>query len=193
MKKPLIGIVNTANDAALGHVHLGRLAKRVRNGILEAGVLFEFGTISKGGTVSRIPYFRHERLTSTSSTSVEIMAGSHLFDGLVLIASCDSIIPGVIIGAIRAKIPTIVITGGCQDVCVYNNKQTLISELDQIVFGNQFDHNEEIDKKIKYLENNVCPGPGACSLMGTANTMQILTEVLGLSLPGSSVIPATYA
>jgi len=196
LKKPLIGIVNTANDAALGHVHLGRLAKRVRNGILEAGgTPFEFGTISTCGTVSiGTPYFRHElMIRDVVASSVEIMAGSHLFDGLVLIASCDSIIPGVIIGAIRAKIPTIVITGGCQDVCVYNNKQTLISELDQIVFGNQFDHNEEIDKKIKYLENNVCPGPGACSLMGTANTMQILTEVLGLSLPGSSVIPATYA
>ena len=115
LAKPLIGIVNTANDAGLGHVHLDRLAGRVRAGILQAGgTPFEFGTIATCGAVPiGMPHFRYELvIRDVIASSVEIMTGVQLLDGLVLLASCDSIIPGVLMGGIRADVPCIVLTGG---------------------------------------------------------------------------------
>ncbi|MEG1798952.1 MAG: dihydroxy-acid dehydratase, partial [Synergistaceae bacterium] len=181
LSKPLIGIVNTANDAGLGHVHLDRLAARVRAGILQAGgTPFEFGTIATCGAVPiGMPHFRYELvIRDVIASSVEIMTGVQLLDGLVLLASCDSIIPGVLMGGIRADVPCIMLTGGSQEVCRSGGRNVVMSELDQLVFGADY-ASDEAREKIRYLEEHVCPGPGACSLMGTANTMQILTEVLG--------------
>ena len=195
LSKPLIGIVNTANDAGRGHVHLDRLAARVRAGILQAGgTPFEFGTIATCGAVPiGMPHFRYELvIRDVIASSVEIMTGVQLLDGLVLLASCDSIIPGVLMGGIRADVPCIMLTGGSQEVCRSGGRNVVMSELDQLVFGADY-ASDEAREKIRYLEEHVCPGPGACSLMGTANTMQILTEVLGMSLPGSATIPAVYA
>lgn len=195
LSRPLIGIVNTANDAGLGHAHLDRLAKRVRAGILQAGgTPFEFGTIATCGAVPiGMPHFRFELvIRDVIASSVEIMTGVQLLDGLVLLASCDSIIPGVLIGAIRADVPAIIITGGSQEVCKVEGRNSVMSELDQLVFGADY-ASEEAREKIRYLEDHVCPGPGACSLMGTANTMQILMEGVGMALPGSSTVPAVYA
>ena len=195
LSKPLIGIVNTANDAGLGHVHLDRLANRVRAGILQAGgTPFEFGTIATCGAVPiGMPHFRYELvIRDVIASSVEIMTGVQLLDGLVLLASCDSIIPGVLIGGIRSEVPCIMLTGGPQEVCKLDGRSVVMSELDQLVFGADY-ANDEAREKIKYLEDHVCPGPGACSLMGTANTMQILAEGLGMALPGSSTVPAVSA
>lgn len=195
LAKPLIGIVNTANDAGLGHVHLDRLAARVRAGILQAGgTPFEFGTIATCGAVPiGMPHFRYELvIRDVIASSVEIMTGVQLLDGLVLLASCDSIIPGVLMGGIRADVPCIMLTGGPQEVCSSEGRSVVMSELDQLVFGADY-ANDDARKKIQWLEDHVCPGPGACSLMGTANTMQILAEALGMALPGSSCVPAVYA
>ena len=195
LAKPLIGIVNTANDAGLGHVHLDRLAARVRAGILQAGgTPFEFGTIATCGAVPiGMPHFRYELvIRDVIASSVEIMTGVQLLDGLVLLASCDSIIPGVLIGGIRAGVPCIMLTGGPQEVCKSGGRSVVMSELDQLVFGADY-ASGEAREKIRYLEDHVCPGPGACSLMGTANTMQILAVGLGMALPGSSTVPAVYA
>lgn len=195
LSKPLIGIVNTANDAGLGHVHLDRLANRVRAGILQAGgTPFEFGTIATCGAVPiGMPHFRYELvIRDVIASSVEIMTGVQLLDGLVLLASCDSIIPGVLIGGIRADVPCIMLTGGPQEVCKTDGRSVVMSELDQLVFGADY-ASDAVREKVRYLEDHVCPGPGACSLMGTANTMQILAEGLGMALPGSSTVPAVYA
>lgn len=195
LSRPLIGVVNTANDAGLGHVHLDRLARRVKAGILQAGgTPFEFGTIATCGAVPiGTPHFRYELvIRDIVASSVEIMAGVQLFDGLVLLASCDSIIPGVLIGGIRSGLPCIFLSGGPQLVSRYEGRKTVMSELDQVVFGGQYG-DEDVSEKLQFLENHVCPGPGACSLMGTANTMQILAEGIGMALPGSSTIPAVYA
>ena len=195
LSRPLIGIVNTANDAGLGHAHLDRLAQRARAGILQAGgTPFEFGTIATCGAVPiGTPHFRYELvIRDVIASSVEIMAGVQLFDGLVLLASCDSIIPGVLIGAIRSGLPAIFLSGGPQLVTPFEGRQAVLSELDQLVFGAQYGK-EDLSEKLRYLEDHVCPGPGACSLMGTANTMQILAEGIGMSLPGSATVPAVYA
>jgi len=198
LSRPLIGIVNTANDAGLGHVHLDKLVERVKAGIWQAGgTPFEFRTIATCGAVPiGTPHLRYELvIRDVIASSVEIMANVQLFDGLVLLASCDSIIPGVFIGALRTGLPAIFLSGGPQDTCEFEGRQAVLSELDQLVFGSQYDASnaDEVREKIRYLEDHVCPGPGACALMGTANTMQILMEVLGLSLPGSATTPATSA
>ena len=195
LSRPLIGVVNTANDAGLGHVHLDRLAERVKAGILQAGgTPFEFGTIATCGAVPiGTPHFRYELvIRDIVASSVEIMAGVQLFDGLVLLASCDSIIPGVIIGGIRSGLPSIFLSGGPQMVTSFEGRKAVMSELDQLVFGSQYG-DEDISEKIRYLEDHVCPGAGACSLMGTANTMQIIAEGIGMSLPGSATVPAVFA
>ena len=106
-----------------------------------------------------MPHFRFELvIRDVIASSVEIMTGVQLLDGLVLLASCDSIIPGVLIGAIRAEVPAIIITGGSQEVCKVNGRNTVMSELDQLVFGADY-ASEEAREKIRYLEDHVCPVP----------------------------------
>ena len=195
LSKPLIGVVNTANDAGLGHVHLDDLARRVKAGIWQAGgTPFEFRTIATCGAVPiGTPHLRYELvIRDVIASSVEIMANVQLLDGLVLLASCDSIIPGVFTGALRTGLPAIFLSGGPQQTCEFEGRQAVMSELDQIVFGARHGK-EDVAEKLRYLEDHVCPGPGACALMGTANTMQILMEALGTALPGSSTVPAVSA
>jgi dihydroxy-acid dehydratase len=195
LSRPLIGVVNTCNDAALGHVHLDKLAQHVKAGIWQAGgTPFEFGTIATCGEIAiGTPHLRYELvIRDVIASSVEIMANVELFDGLVLLASCDSIIPGVLIGALRTGLPSIFLSGGPQLPGRFEGRNVVMSELGQDVFGAQ--HSQEtVRKKLRSLEEKICPGPGACSLMGTANTMQIIAEAIGMSLPGSSTVPAVYA
>jgi len=195
LSRPLIGVVNTQNDAALGHVHLGKIAEAVKAGIWQAGgTPFEFGTISTCGEISiGTPHLRYELvIRDVIASSVEIVANVELFDGLVLLASCDSIIPGVLIGGFRTGLPSIFLSGGPQLPGRFEGRKVVMSELGQDVFGAQ--HSQEATrKKLRALEEKICPGPGACSLMGTANTMQIIAEAIGMALPGSSTVPAVYA
>jgi dihydroxy-acid dehydratase len=195
LSKPLIGVVNPANDAGLGHVHLDSLTRQVKAGIWQAGgTPFEFRTIATCGAVPiGTPHLRYELvIRDVIASSVEIMANVQLLDGLVVLASCDSIIPGVFIGALRTGLPTIFLSGGPQQTCEFEGRQAVMSELDQLVFGARHGK-EDVAEKMRYLENHVCPGPGACALMGTANTMQILMEAMGMALPGSSASPAVSA
>ena len=195
LSRPLIGVVNTCNDAALGHVHLDKLADYVKAGIWQAGgTPFEFGTISTCGEISiGTPHLRYEMvIRDVIASSIEIMANVELFDGLVLLASCDSIIPGVIIGALRTGLPGIFLSGGPQLPGRFEGRQVVMSELGQEVFGAQH-RGKENSQRLRAFEDQVCPGPGACSLMGTANTMQIIAEAIGMALPGSSTVPAVYA
>ncbi len=195
LSKPLIGVVNPANDAGLGHVHLDKLTEHVKAGIWQAGgTPFEFRTIATCGAVPiGTPHMRYELvIRDVIASSVEIMSQVQLLDGLVVLASCDSIIPGVFIGALRSGLPSIFLSGGPQLTCITEGRQAVMSELDQLVFGAQYG-TEDVSERLEYLENHVCPGPGACALMGTANTMQILMEALGMSLPGSATVPGVYA
>lgn len=195
LSRPLIGVVNTCNDAALGHMHLDKIAQHVKSGIWEAGgTPFEFGTISTCGEIAvGTPHLRYELvIRDVVASSVEIVAQVQLFDGLVLLASCDNVIPGVIIGALRTGLPFIFLSGGPQLPGRFGGKEVVMSQLGQEVFGAQYSE-EVVRQRLRALEDKICPGPGACSLMGTANTMQILAEAIGVSLPGSSTVPAVYA
>jgi len=199
LRRPHIGVVNTWNEAAVGHSHLRQLAESVKAGIWQGGgTPFEFGTISTcpaAATGLGLPEgdIRYElAMRDVIAASVEIVAKEHLFDGLVLLCSCDSTIPGVIMGAARLDIPSIVVTGGPMLPGKYHGKDIVFSQLSEALLGGT-KAGRISEQEILEMENVVCPGPGACPLMGTANTMQILSEAVGMTLPGSSTVPAISA
>lgn len=192
LERPHIGIVNTCNDASPGHFHLNRLAEYAKAGVWEGGgVPFSFGVFATCGAIAvGTENLKYELvIRDVLAASVEIMAKVHLFDGLLLLASCDNVIPGVIIGAIRTDLPTIMITGGPMLTGKFKGEDVALPQLDQLILGKEV-FEEDVTKRIKELENCVCVGAGACPVMGTANTMQIISEAIGLTLPNSSTVPA---
>jgi len=195
LNRPHIGIVNAFNEATPGHTHLRSLAEAAKSGIWQAGgIPFEFNTISTCGAICvGTKNLRFELvIRDIIAASIEIVASEHLFDGLVLLSSCDSIIPGQILGAIRVNVPTLMITGGPMLPGYYHGHKILQNEFGEMVLshsGTPTVFSEEINS----IEELVNPTPGACPLMGTANTMQILSEALGLALPKTSTIPAVFS
>ena len=197
LRKPHIGVVNTWNEAAPGHFHLRGIAESVKVGVWQAGgTPFEFGTISTCGSPcvgAENKALRYELvIRDIIAGSIEIVAMEHMFDGLVLLSSCDSIIPAELMAAARLDIPSIVVTGGPMLPGKYHGRDIVMSELDEAFLGG-IEAGKISEKEVLEMEDVVCPGPGACPLMGTANTMQILSEALGMSLPGSSTVPAVSA
>lgn len=191
LAKPHIGIVNTWSEVNPGHYHLRRLSRAVKAGVSQnGGTPFEFNLFSTcGGIALGTRNMRYELpIRDVLAASVEIMASVHLFDGLVLLASCDNIIPGVIMGAMRMDIPSIVVTGGPMRPGEYNDIKLTQADMDEYAFA--FQAGDIGETELQEMEKVACPGPGACPVMGTANTMQILTEVMGLVLSGTSTAPA---
>ncbi len=197
LRRPHIGVVNTWNEAAPGHFHLRKVAESVKAGVWQAGgTPFEFGTISTCAS----PCVRAENkalryelvIRDIIAGSIEIVAMEHMFGGLVLLSSCDSIIPAELMAAARLDIPSILVTGGPMLPGRYQGKDIVMSELDEAFLGG-IEAKKISEKEILEMEDVVCPGPGACPLMGTANTMQIISEALGMTLPGSSTVPAVMA
>jgi dihydroxy-acid dehydratase len=181
-EKPIIGIVNSHTEMNPGHMHLRALAERAKEGVHAAGgIPFEFGVpapcdgLTEGNEGMRFVLPQRELIADIIETHVRSM----LFDGLVMIASCDKIIPGMIMAAARLDRPTIFLTGG--------------PGAWQIRFSSRMegsvDH-KDYDDILSKLECATCATCGSCELMGTANTFQCMAEALGLTLPGSSAVPA---
>ena len=189
-----IGVVNTWSEVNPGHYHLRRLSEAVKAGIRQkGGTPFEFNLFSTcGGIALGTRNMRYELpIRDVLAASVEIMSRVHLFDGLVLLASCDNIIPGLVMGALRLNIPSILVTGGPMMPGRHNNTNITQADMDELVFAYR---SGKIEKsEIQSIEDAVCPGCGACPVMGTANTMQILSEAMGITLSGTSTIPANSA
>ena len=194
LSKPIIGIANSFTEAIPGHIHLDKLVEAVKAGIrMAGGTPVEFNTI---GICDGIAMGHRGMKYSLGSReliadSVEVMANAYAFDGLVLVPNCDKIIPGMIMGAARVNIPTILISGGPMLAGTYKNKKVdLITVFECIgkVAKGEIDENELIE-----IESCACPGAGSCSGMFTANSMNCLSEVLGIALPGNGTIPAVYA
>ena len=195
IRKPHIGIVNAYTDASPAYVHLRQLAEAVRAGILEeGGVPFEFGTFATCGNISiGTEDLKYELvIRDVLAGSIEIMSRVHHFNGLVLLSSTDSIIPGHILGALRLGLPTVYVSGGPMLSGKWGGKRISTADVNEAVFGG-LDAGLVTGEEITGLEESACPTAGACPIMGTANTMQILAEVLGLALPGSSTIPAVLS
>lgn len=195
LKKPFIGVVNSANELFPGHIQLDHIARWVKAGVRSAGgVPFELGTISLGECINEgTPGMRYN-LPSREfiADSVEILAEAYPLDGLVLIPNCDKIVPGMLMGAIRVNIPSIFVSGGPMLAGRVNeNGETRLIDLVTVVEAMGRTIRGEISEEdLERLEHAACPTCGSCAGMFTANTMNCLTEVLGLALAGNGTIPA---
>ncbi|MEI8003091.1 MAG: dihydroxy-acid dehydratase, partial [Methanothrix sp.] len=188
IRRPFIGVVNSFNDFIPGHIHLDKLGEAVKAGILSAGgVPFEFQTIGVCDGIAMGHEGMRYSLPSREliEDSIEIMAQAHQLDGLVMIPSCDKIVPGHIMAAGRLNLPTIVVTGGPMMPGFACDK-----ELDLI---NVFEGWQTGGETLNVLEEMACPGAGSCAGLFTANTMACLTEAMGLSLPGCATTHAVDA
>ena len=190
-KRPHIGIANSFSEATPAHRHLRELAEYVKAGIWQAGgVPFEFGVFSTCGNIAiGTDNLKYElALRDVLAASIETVAKVHLFDGLVLMASCDSIIPGQLMGAARVNIPSLMVTGGPMLPGEWQGKQVLSPDVNEAVFG-ALPFGKISDQDILEMGECACPSFGSCPVMGTANTMQILTEAMGMTLSGTATIP----
>ncbi len=194
MNQPIIGIANSFNEIIPGHIHLNRLVEAVKAGIYAAGgTPVEFNTIGVCDGIA----MNHEGMKYSLPSreliadSLEIMAMAHPFDGLVMLASCDKIIPGMLIAATRLNIPSIFISGGPMQPGRISGKQIGLDKVFEAV--GRYANGKLSDEELRQQECEACPGAGSCSGMFTANTMSNLVEALGMALPFSGSIPAVYA
>lgn len=195
LSRPLIAIVNTWGEVCLGHYHLDHLARAVRDGIWKAGgTPLEFTAISQCPTASLgEPMMRYDLPTrDLLAFDIEAIIEQQIFDGLVILVSCDKVVPGSLLAAARLDLPCLILPGGCMEVGLCEGKQVSLSDLDELIFGT-LPQGKVDGKTIELLEDAVCPSPGACPIMGTANTMQCLAEAVGLTLPVSATARAVSA
>lgn len=194
LARPLIGVVNSRNEIIPGHIHLNTIAEAVKAGVrMAGGTPIEFPAIGVCDGIAMNHAGMKYSLASREviADSVEIMAQAHAFDGLVLIPNCDKIVPGMLMAAARLNIPAIVVSGGPMLTGRYKGKDVSLSNIFEgvgAVRGGKITEDE-----LAEMEEAVCPGCGSCAGMFTANTMNCLTEVLGMSLPGSGTVPAVTA
>lgn len=193
--RPLIGIANSWNELVPGHVNLRRIAEHVRKGIHQAGgAVAEFGVIGACDGLSNGHEGMYFSLPSRDliASSIEIMVQSHKLDGLIMIGSCDKIIPGMMMAAVRLNIPALITVGGPMlGGAVFDNRPSDLTSLGE-AYG-MLSRNKITEEQFYELEDLVVPTCGSCSFYGTANTMCCLAEAMGLSLPGSATIPAVYS
>ena len=186
-KKPFVAVANSWNEIVPGHIHLNKLAAKVKDGIREAGgIPFEFNTIAICDGIAMGHVGMSSSLPSRDliADSVELMVSAHGFDGLVCLASCDKIVPGMLMAIARLNIPSIMVTGGPMLPGRFKGKPVVIT--DAFLATGWVKSGKMTLEEAKALEEAACPGPGSCAGMYTANTMSLVTEALGLSLPGSA-------
>ena len=194
LSKPLIAVVNSWNEVVPGHIHLNRIAEAVKQGVKEAGgTPLEFNTIAICDGIAMGHEGMRNPLPSRDliADSVELMINAHCFDAMVCICSCDKIIPGMLMAACRLDIPAIFVTGGPMLPGNFKGEKIGLSNIFEAISA--FKSGKISLEDFKLIENCCCPTVGSCSGMYTANTMQCLTEALGLSLPYSATTPAIYA
>ena len=190
MRKPFIGIVNSYSEIVPGHTHLAQIARAVKDGVLMAeGTPFEFNTIAVCDGIA----MGHEGMRYSLCTreliadTVECMARAHAFDALVFIPNCDKIVPGMLMAAARLNLPSIFISGGPMLSLDGKDLNSAFEAVGAYMAG------KIGQEALACVENDVCPTCGSCSGMFTANSMNCLTEAIGLALPGNGTLPAPYS
>lgn len=194
IQRPIIGIANSANEVVPGHRHLYEIAQAVKMGVASAGgTPMEFSTIGLCDGIAMGHEGMKYSLISREliADSVEIMAMAFPFDGLVLICNCDKIVPGMLMAMLRLNIPAIIVSGGPM---LAGNLDHQPIDLISVFEGIGAKAAGKItNEELTLIENRACPGVGSCSGMYTANSMNCLSEALGLALPGNGTIPAVTA
>ena len=193
--RPLVGVVNSFSEIVPGHVHLRDIAEAVKAGVNSGGgIPFEVNTIAVcDGIAMNHPGMKYS-LPSREliADSVEIVAEAHAFDALVFIPNCDKIIPGMLMAAVRLNLPAIFVSGGPMLAGrLSRNNEIKLVDLSSVFEGvGKVTAGKMTEEELEELEEIACPGCGSCSGMFTANTMNCLTEALGMGLPGNGTIPA---
>jgi dihydroxy-acid dehydratase len=192
--KPFVGIVNSFTEVVPGHIHLRTIADAVKEGVRAGGgVPFEFNTVAVCDGIAMNHAGMKYSLPSREliADSVEIMAEGHAFDALVFIPNCDKIIPGMLMAAVRLNIPSIFVSGGPMMAGRLKGEKidlnTVFEGVGAVTAGKM------TEEQLAEIEEAACPGCGSCAGMFTANTMNCLTEALGMGLPGNGTIPAVEA
>jgi dihydroxy-acid dehydratase len=195
LSHPLIGIANSWSQLVPGHLNLRQLAEKVRQGVIQAGgTPVEFGVIGACDGLANGNVGMHYILPSREliAHDVEIMVEAHRLDAVVLLGSCDKIVPGMLMAAARLDVPAILLAGGPMlGGCRFDGRASDSSTPTEAL--NRLEAGELSEAEYLALEDRVAPTCGSCSFLGTANTMCCLAEALGLSLPGSATVPAVYA
>ncbi|MFW6105391.1 MAG: dihydroxy-acid dehydratase [Chloroflexota bacterium] len=193
--KPFIGVINSFTEVVPGHIHLQKIAKAVKGGIRSrGGVPFEVNTIAVcDGIAMNHPGMKYS-LPSREiiADSVEIVAQAHAFDGLVFIPNCDKVVPGMLMAAIRLNLPSVFISGGpmLAGNFVRGNAVRSVDLITVFQAVGEVARGRMTEAELHELEMVACPGCGSCAGMFTANTMNCLSEALGMALPGNGTIPA---
>lgn len=193
LNKPLIGVVNAFNEIIPGHIHLRSIAEAVKLGVAAAGgTPLEFPAIgicdgiAMGHQGMKYPLASRELVAD----SIEAVAMGHAFDGLVLIPNCDKIVPGMLMAAARINIPCVVVSGGPMMAGRYQGKDVSVTQMFEA--AGLYEAGKISAEEMDDMEKSACPGCGSCAGLFTANTMNCLTEVLGMGLPGNGTIPAAH-
>ena len=194
LKKPMVGIVSSYNEIVPGHMNIDKIVDAVKLGVAEAGgvpVVFPAIAVCDGIAMG------HEGMKYSLVTreliadSTEALAKAHAFDGLVMVPNCDKNVPGLLMAAARLNIPSIFVSGGPMLAGHVDGKKISYSTVSEAV--SRYKVGEIDDAKLAEYENNACPTCGSCSGMFTANSMNCLTEVIGMGLQGNGTIPAVYS
>lgn len=191
IQQPLIGVVNFFNEIVPGHVHLREIAESVKRGVLmKGGTPLEFPAIAVCDGIAMNHEGMKYSLVSREliADSIEVMTRAHGLDGLVMIPNCDKTVPGALMAAARLNIPTIIVSGGPMLSSFRKNDLTTVFE-----GVGQLKNNKISEHELKVLENHACPTCGSCAGMFTANSMNCMTEVIGMGLSGNGTIPAVYS
>ena len=194
MRKPMIGVVCSYNEIVPGHINLDKIADAVKMGIAEAGGMpVEFPAIAVcDGIAMGHTGMKYSLVTrDLIADSTECMARAHQFDGLVMIPNCDKNVPGLLMAAARVNIPTVFVSGGPMLAGKVRGEKRSLSSMFEAV--GEYEAGKIGMEELKLYEENVCPTCGSCSGMYTANSMNCLTEVIGMGLPGNGTIPAVYS
>lgn len=195
LDRPLIGVVNGFNEVVPGHIHLNQITEAVKKGVYMAGgTPLEFPAIAVCDGIAMNHAGMKSSLPSREliADSVEVMANGHAFDGLVLIPNCDKTVPGMMMAAARLNIPAIVVSGG--PMLKGRNTSDDPLDLTNVFEGvGSVSADKMTEEMLDEIEENACPSCGSCSGMFTANSMNCLSEAIGLALPGNGTIPAVLS
>ena len=194
LARPLIGVCNSFNEIIPGHIHLNQIAEAVKAGIrMAGGTPVEYGAIGVCDGIAMGHEGMKYSLPSREliADSCETMVQAHRLDGVVYIPNCDKVVPGMLMAACRVDIPAIFVSGGPMASRTVNGRGLDLNSVFEAVGAIKAGKIDE--EELKFVEDNACPGCGSCSGMFTANSMNCLTEVLGLALPGNGTIASTDA
>ena len=194
MKKPMVGIVSSFNEIVPGHMNIDKIVEAVKLGVAEAGgvpVVFPAIAVCDGIAMGHIGMKYSLVTRDLIADSTEAMALAHQFDALVMIPNCDKNVPGLLMAAARINVPTVFVSGGPMLAGHLNGHKTSLSSMFEAVGA--YAAGKLTEEGLTECENKTCPTCGSCSGMYTANSMNCLTEVLGMGLKGNGTIPAVYS